>query len=174
MAQLNFYTPTKNSWWAVRLWALALRPRFTHTNFENGWGTVVDLGKDLPRGTDVAEAYVIRPVNGGIVLCYENPVAMDRISTKYNGKRTTKWRSLLYLLTGWKVGEIRNCATISSDWLRVSHPHFPECYTPDELWEACNERTNPRDPRWLRRLDPQEPSPHCDGRVFPDERPRPL
>ena len=146
----------------VRIWSKLGKPQFTHCNFENGWGTVVDLGRDVPRGTDVSEAYKIRPVNGGVILLYENPVAMDRISTKYNQKRTTTWRSLLYLLTGWKVGEIRNCATIVSDWIRVSNPTFPECYTPDQVWEACRERTNPRDPNWLRRLDPEEPGPYAD------------
>lgn len=162
MAQVNFYGPTADSWWAVRLWSKALRPRFTHTNFENGWGTVVDLGRDMPRGTDVSEAYKIRPVNGGVILLYENPVAMDRISEKYSQKKTTTWRSLLYLLTGIKIGEIRNCATITADWIRVSHPHFPECYTPDELWEACCERTNPNNPTWLRRMDPESPGPYAD------------
>lgn len=165
MAQVNFYQPTKDSWWAVRLWSRFLGPRFTHCNFENGWGTVVDLGRDRPRGTDVSEAYRIRPVNGGIILLFEDPRSMDRISEKYSKKRTTTWRSLLYLLTGWKIGEIRNCATICSDWIRVSHINFPRCYTPDQLWEACSARTNPHNPTWLRRMAQEDISLDDHGSV---------
>ena len=157
MAQVNFYGPTPTSWWAVRIWSKLGNPQFTHCNFENAWGTVVDLGRDVPRGTDVSEAYDIRPVNGGIILCYEDPKAMAQISPKYNQKRTTTWRSLLYLLTGWKVGEIRNCATITADWIRVSNPSFPVCYTPDQIWKACRARTNPRDPSWLSRMAEDKP-----------------
>ena len=174
MAQVNFYGPTADSWWAVRLWSRLLKPRFTHTNFENGWGTVVDLGRDVPRGTDVAEAYKIRPVNGAVVLLSEDPHAMDSISGKYSRRRATTWRSLLYLLTGIKIGEIRNCATLTADWIRASDPTFPECFTPDQIWEACNARTNPRNPRWLRRMDQRPAGSHDDGRCYPDSRPRPL
>ena len=153
MAQVNFYCPTPSSWWVVRLWGRLLRPRFTHCNFENGWGTVVDLGRDYPRGTDVAEAYHLRPVNGGVMMMAENADAMDKIAEKYSRKRSTHWRSVAYLL-GWRrgKGQIRNCATITSDWIRASIPHFPRCYTPDELWEACSARsTYPS--RWLGRMD---------------------
>lgn len=164
MAQVNFYCPTKDSWWAVRVWNWLRPPRFTHCNFENGWGTVVDLGRDLPRGTSVKEAYRLRPVNGAVVLISESPNAMDRLADKYSKRPATKWRSLLYLMTGVRIGAIRNCATITSDWIQASDPTFPTCYTPDELWEACRERTHTKNPRWLLRMDAREVSVYDNGR----------
>lgn len=152
MAQVNLYSPTPTSWWLVRVWARLLKPKFTHCNFENGWGTVVDLGRDMPRGTHVKEAYILRPVNGAIMMVAEKADAMDKISIKYSKKRTTTWRNFLYLVTGLRLGEIRNCATITSDWLTASDPSFPRCYTPDQLWKACHERTHTNSSRWLRRM----------------------
>lgn len=136
MAQVNFYTPTATTWWPVRVWAKLMSPVFTHCNFETGSGDVVDLGRDVPRATHVRDAYRIRPVNGAITLVYEDPWALRLLAAKYQGKRATHLRSALYVLTGIRIGELRNCATLCADWLRMSYPGFPRCYTPDELRAA--------------------------------------